>query len=522
MSTRVAGILATFTFCFGASVTPVLAGSALSTELVVSGLTRPVFVTHAPGDFGRIFVVEQPGRIKVVDLSSGIATVFLDIQSRVGSEFSEKGLLGLAFHPDYATNGFFYVNYTRPGDPSDTRISRFSVLGDPATSNAADPASEAILLAYLQPFSNHNGGWLAFGPNDGFLYIATGDGGNGGDPGDRAQTITNERMGKLLRIDVDGGFPFAIPPSNPFVNQPGDDEIWAYGLRNPWRNAFDRQTGDLYIADVGQNAWEEINFQAASNTGGTNWGWRCREGAHDFNFGGNCANETLVDPIHEYSHGGSPFRCSITGGEVYRGCAIPGLSGTYFFADFCSGQIWSFRGAGVIEFQERTAELEPPGPASIDSISSFGMDARGELYICDLSDGEVFKIVPVGGLFKDCNQNGIEDACDIASGASLDVDRNGIPDEVDCNDNNTCTAEVCNAGVCSNVPNSYGDVDHDGTINLFDLFCVLDGFSGDFSVCAATDTDIEPCLPNETINLFDLFAVLEAFNGVDPCCGGLP
>jgi len=274
--------------------------------------------------------------------------------------------------------------------------------------------------------------------------------------------------------------------------------------------------------DVGQSAWEEINFQPASSTGGVNWGWRCREGAHDFNFGGNCANETLTDPIHEYSHGADPFLCSITGGEVYRGCAIPGLWGTYFFADFCSGQIWSFRGPSLSGFQERTGELNPPGSASVDSISSFGADARGEIYICDLNDGEVFKIVAVGGPFKDCNQNGIEDACDIATRASLDLDRNGIPDEVDCNDNNVCTAETCVTGLCSSVPSAYGDVDHNESVNVFDLFCILDGFSGDFSVCAFTDSDLSPCSPNGTINIFDLVAVLDAFNGMDACCGGLP
>ncbi|MCH7995942.1 MAG: PQQ-dependent sugar dehydrogenase, partial [Planctomycetes bacterium] len=273
-----------------------------------------------------------------------------------------------------------------------------------------------------------NGGWLAFGPKAVKVYSATGDGGS---TLINPQDVTSNLLGKILRIDVDGGSPYAIPPDNPFVGMTGDDEIWAYGLRNPWRNAFDPSTGDLYIADVGQNAWEEISFQPASSTGGENYGWRCREGAHDFNITANCAGETFVDPIHEYGHGGSPFRCSITGGEIYHGSEIPDLVGTYFYADWCSDSIWSFRVVGgvVTEFEERTAELAPGGGLSIANITSFGTDANGEMYICDhtTGNGEVFKIVAAVG--SDCNNNGEEDSCDIASGASLDGDKNGVPDE---------------------------------------------------------------------------------------------
>ncbi len=380
----------------------------LTTERVASGLTQPLFATHAPGDADRLFIVEQPGVIRILDIASDPPALltgdFLDIQASVADSGNEQGLLGLAFHPDFKSNRFFYVSYTIPGNA--LRISRFQVPA--ATPNDADETSELVLLTISQPQPNHNGGWLAFGPKDGYLYIASGDGGGGGDDDSghtagtgNAQDITTNLLGKLLRIDVDGndgpGGNYGIPPGNPFVGISGDDEIWAYGLRNPWRNAFDRLNGDLYIADVGQGSWEEIDFQPGSSPGGENWGWRCREGANDFNFSGSCASATLLDPIQEYSHGGNPFRCSITGGEVYRGCAVPDLAGTYFYADFCSEQIWSLevQGGAATNVVERTGELDPPGALSIDDITSFGLDAEGEIYIVDRG-GEVFKIVPDG------------------------------------------------------------------------------------------------------------------------------
>jgi glucose/arabinose dehydrogenase len=310
----------------------------------------------------------------------------------------------LAFHPNYGSNGTFYVNYT--DNNGDTKISRFTVsAGDP---DDADEASELVLMTVSQPQTNHNGGWLAFGPNDEYLYIGMGDGGGSGDNDSghtagtgNAQDITNNLLGKMLRIDVDGsdgpGGLYGIPPDNPFVGVTGDDEIWAYGLCNPWRNAFDRANGDLYIADVGQSSWEEIDYQPASSTGGQSFGWRCREGAHNFDFTGSCSSITHVEPIAEYARGGSPFRCSITGGEVYRGCAVPDLQGTYFYADYCSDQIWSLvvAGGAATAQQERTTGLDPAGPAAISDIVSFGSDAEGEMYIADL-DGEVYKIVPDG------------------------------------------------------------------------------------------------------------------------------
>ena len=375
---------------------------AMTTVRVAGNLDHLTFVTYAPGDYTRLFIVEKQGRIKVLNLKTGVvnATLFLDIDALVGGGLStndERGLLGLAFHPDYQNNGYFYVDYTN--NVGTTTVARYSVSNDP---EVADPGSALILLTIFQPFSNHNGGWIGFGPNDGFLYISTGDGGSAGDPGNRAQDITNQLLGKMLRIDVDGndgpGGNYGIPAGNPFVGITGDDEIWAYGLRNPWRSSFDRATGDLYIADVGQNAWEEIDFQPADSTGGENYGWRCYEGDHTFNTGGCPPAKTMVFPIHEYSHA---LGRSLTGGYVYRGCAIPTLDGTYFFADYVFTRLWSFtyEGKNNPTVTSRIAELSPSSDGfSINQISSFGEDARGELYIVDQGSGisgQVFKIVPV-------------------------------------------------------------------------------------------------------------------------------
>lgn len=397
------------------------AATPLTTIRVASGLNQPLFATHAPGDLGRLFIIEQPGVIKILDLSNNtvLGTAFLDITALAGTTYNEQGLLGLAFHPDYASNGFFYVNYTNLS--GDSVIARYSVAGDPATSNVADAGSAQQVMTYSQPFWNHNGGWIGFGPNDGYLYNAIGDGGSQCDEFELAQNL-NMLLGKLLRIDVNGDdFPgdasanYAVPPSNPFVGLPGvRQEIWAYGLRNPWRISFDRLTGDLYIADVGQNEWEEVNFQPASSGGGENYGWDCMEGAHCSSVSGcttvscSCGAGGLVGPVWEYDH---ITGCSITGGYVYRGCAIADLKGAYFFADFCLGKIWSFRydGAVLTQFQDRTQELDPAGSLAIGSISSFGEDALGELYIVErggTGTGEVFKIVPASAVPGDLNLDG--------------------------------------------------------------------------------------------------------------------
>ncbi|HEY3296366.1 MAG TPA: PQQ-dependent sugar dehydrogenase [bacterium] len=397
---------------------------ASHTIRVASGLSRPVLVTAPLGDTARIFIVEQrsgsTGAIRIERNSSVLSRPFLSVPNLATG--SEQGLLGLAFHPNYATNGYFFVNYTRSSDGA-TVIARFHVSSDP---DSADAASGQTILTIPQPFANHNGGNLAFG-NDGYLYIGMGDGGDANDPGNRAQSDTT-LLGKLLRIDVDSAFPYAIPPTNPWAVR---HEIWAKGLRNPWRWSFDRATHDLYIGDVGQGAWEEIDVQAAGSPGGENYGWRCMEGLHCTGLSGcTCNDPALTLPIYNYDHSGG--KCAITGGYVYRGCADSALQGTYFFADFCSNQIWSFRyvNGTVTDFQERTAELAPSGGLSITSISSFGQDALGELYICDLDGGEVFKILPDNPV--DCNHNGRADACDIAAGFSRDANHNGIPDECEC------------------------------------------------------------------------------------------
>ena len=363
----------------------------LATVRVASGLSDPLYVTAPPADFNRLFIVEQIGRIKILNFTTGtvLPTPFLNITGLVLSG-GERGLLGLAFHPDYAVNGFFYVNYTNLS--GHTVIARYTVSGDP---NVANPGSAVILKTINQPFANHNGGCLQFGPNDGMLYVGMGDGGSGDDPLNNGQN-TGTLLGKMLRLDVDAGPPY-VPADNPFVG-PGNplDEIWAIGMRNPWRFSFDRLTGDMFIGDVGQDDWEEINFEAAGGTGGENYGWRCMEGAHCTGLSGCvCNSPALTLPIHEYSHSGGPC-FSITGGYVYRGCAIPSLHGTYFFSDYCLDFVRSFRyvGGAVTELQDRTAELQPPpGQGSLSGIASFGEDATGEMYIVSLL-GNVYKIVP--------------------------------------------------------------------------------------------------------------------------------
>ena len=371
----------------------------VAAERVATGLSRPVFATAPPDDTDRLFIIEQhTGQIEILDLNSGLITgTFLDIDGL--STGNEQGLLGLAFDPNYTSNGLFYVNFT--DGAGDTVIRRHQVSANP---NVADPLSAATVLTITQPFANHNGGWLGFGP-DGFLYIATGDGGSGGDPGNRAQDITDQLLGKILRIDpgnddflADPNRNYAIPADNPFVGITGDDEIWAYGLRNPWRTGFDRVTGDFYIADVGQDDQEEINFQPASSSGGENYGWRVMEGAATFDDSQANGNPppnhpSLTPPIHDYGHDPAPDGGeSVVGGYVYRG-PIAGAHGQYFFADFLTAQIWSlaYDGYNVTRHANLTQQLSPDA-GSASMISSFAEDADGNLYILDLG-GEVFKIV---------------------------------------------------------------------------------------------------------------------------------
>jgi len=459
----------------------------LATQTVATGLTRPVYVAAPTGDYERLFVVEQrsgsTGRIKVISLATGTVspTIYLSITGL--STGGEQGLLGLAFHPNFLQNGYFYVNYTRTAQAGisagSTIVARYRATGGNANATTADPTSATILMTIPQPDANHNGGWMGFGA-DGNLYIATGDGGNANDTNGtgtvtavghtagtgNAQDITNNLLGKMLRIDVDGAdnipgnaddadttlsLPYRIPAGNPFNGSNGDREIWAYGLRNPWRCSFDRATGDLWIADVGQNVIEEVNC-APPTQAGINYGWRCMEGNRCTGLSGcTCNAASLYMPLHTFDH--TLGRCSITGGYVYRGCAIPNLAGSYFFADYCGGQIYSLRRGATYQtstnLSERTAELDPNGSLLVNMVS-FGEDGLGEMYIVDQSGGKILKIVEATSTAPDCNSNSRPDRCDIARGTSADIDLSGIPDE-------------CEAAAC------IGDFNQDGGIDGGDV-----------------------------------------------------
>ncbi len=385
----------------GVSVTDDTA-RALQVDRVASGLSRPIFATAAPGQPDWLYIVEQRGHIEILDLSTGTvhSTRFLNVSNLATG--NEQGLLGLAFHPDYQNNRLFYVYTTVSG--GDTVIAEYQANVGGATAN---PSSARTIMTFDQPFSNHNGGWIGFGPDD-YLYISSGDGGSGYDPQNNGQDITNNLLGKMLRIDVDGDdFPldanrnYAIPPTNPFVDVVGDDEIWSYGLRNPWRSSFDRETGDLYIADVGQGVREEINVQPSASSGGENYGWRLREGTIQTPTSvGGPKPAGAIDPIYDYLHASIPTGgYSVSGGYVYRG-PIPELQGHYFFADYVNPRVWSLRfngdspatfdGTNYTDFIDWT-DLLDPDVGQINSISSFGEDAAGNLYILDLG-GEVFRI----------------------------------------------------------------------------------------------------------------------------------
>jgi len=360
-------------------LSPLLLAQTVTLEQVTSGLQTPVAVTHA-GD-SRLFITQQGGTIVIWDGTRILPTPFLDIRSLVLC-CGERGLLSVAFHPHYAENGYFYINYTEFAGPGRTVIARYQVSAtDP---NRANPSSAKVLLRIAQPFANHNGGQLQFGP-DGYLYIGMGDGGSGGDPGNRAQNLADP-LGKLLRIDVDNGDPYSSPASNPFVKGNSTrPEIWAYGLRNPWRFSFDRATKDLWIADVGQGSWEEIDFQPATSIGGENYGWRRMEGTHCFNPSLGCNDGSLVLPVIEYDH--SNGACSVTGGYVYRGARSPRLYGTYVYGDYCNGMIWgATRAGGGTVTSALLIDTNFP-------ISTFGEDFNGEIYVADYTGGRLFHIV---------------------------------------------------------------------------------------------------------------------------------
>ena len=371
---------------------PARPSANLDAVLLASGLSRPLYVTAPPRDVSRIFILEQRGMVRIVKWGRLLSTPFLNLTGKVTSG-GERGLLGLAFHPDYARNGEFFVDYTTTiDDQLVSTVSRFRVSDDP---DVADPASEEIILTQPQPYVTHNGGQLLFGP-DGYLYITFGDGGVTANQQNNAQDPATW-LGKILRIDVDHGSPYAIPPENPFVGPDGVlDEIWLMGLRNPWRASIDPVTGTMYIGDVGEQSIEEIDILPAGQSG-RNYGWCCMEGTERFtrcfHAATTCPAQGLTAPALEYEHTDG---CSVTGGYVYRGCAMPDLRGTYFYGDYCSAFVRSFVYAGgAIERQrDWSDDLVPGGGLSVGSISSFGTDARGELYVCDHVGGEVFKIVP--------------------------------------------------------------------------------------------------------------------------------
>ncbi len=481
---------------------------------VSTGLSQPLCVTACPGDPTRLFVIEQHSRIRVIKVNTDgtyttLPTPFLDLSNLNLNAGLEYGVLSVVFHPQYQTNGFFYVVYcpnittTTYGD---WLLARYHISANP---DVADPASRTTILYLSYPIASHRAGWTAFGP-DGYLYANTGDGGEG-DPGNRASNL-GLLFGKTLRIDVNGpdgipgtadddAFPadpnrnYCIPPDNPFLATPGAlPELWAYGLRNPWRASFDRLTGDLWTADVGQNAWEEVDFQPAG-IGGQFYGWRCLEATHPTNYTGCPATlppSTL--PILEYPHsGGTPSGGSVTGGYVYRGCAMPAMQGRYFFGDW-GGKIWSgvHTGSALTNIATHTTELLAPGQTSLGTMVSFGEDLLGELYFVIWSNpGAVYKIEPQTLQGPDCNNNGRLDACDIALGTSLDTNHNGIPDE------------------CEQPPACYPNCDNSTTaptLNILDFTCFLNAFAAGNTYANCDHSSTPPLL-----NILDFSCFLNAF-----------
>lgn len=359
------------------SVTAFPSVTAFEWVVIAGGLRRPTDLADPNDGSGRLLALEQAGLIRVIANGQLLERPFLDLTDRVGANSSEQGLLGIALDPDFAENGIFYLNYTDKN--GNTVVSRFLRSAD---GQSGDPQSEQVLLSVEQPYANHNGGDLEFGP-DGYLYIGLGDGGSAGDPQRRAQN-NQTLLGKMLRIDVRGQTRYAIPSDNPFASgNGGRQEIWANGLRNPWRYTFDRLTGDLYIADVGQNKYEEINFVPAGSPPGLNFGWHYREATHPF-ADTPPAGLQLYDPVHEY---GRNDGCSVTGGYVYRGKLLPEFYGVYLFGDYCNGFVWGMlRDSNGNWLVERLFQLGA-------NISSFGEDAQGELYLLDHRSGSIYQLV---------------------------------------------------------------------------------------------------------------------------------
>jgi len=462
--------------------TPVARADEIALQQIITGVDRPVVITHAGDGSGRLFIVEQEGRIRVWDGATLLTTPFLDITGPVQC-CGEQGLLGLAFHPDYETNGYFYVNYINTA--SESVISRFQVSADP---NVANPASELIMKNQPRPAANHNGGQLAFGP-DGYLYFAMGDSGGSGDPGEVAQNI-NSPLGKIWRLDVDAPPPY-IPPTNPFVGVPGEDVIWALGLRNPWRFSFDRVTGDLFIADVGQNVIEEVNFQPHGAPAPVNYGWDNMEGSACFEPSSGCITAGMTLPIIEYTHA---LGCSVTGGYRYRGADVH-YYGVYFYADYCSGRIWG-------AFHNGTTWTSIELTDAPFNISTFGEDEAGALYVGDLNGDRVLRITTPSDIDLDGIANAADNCPMIANPGQQDADADLLGDPCESlygtvNGNTDTDADGCldgrEARGAAFGPESGGDRDPRHPWDFFDV-------SGDRS-----------------IDLIDTLSVLQYFG--DPATG---
>jgi glucose/arabinose dehydrogenase len=426
-----------------------LEAKAQSFELIpfAGNLRRPVDISHAGDD--RLFITEKDGSIVIINKDGSLmSTPYLDIRNRVNAFANERGLLGLAFHPDYKINGYFYVHYTNSAGNS--VISRFQ--RNNTDINKADASSEKILLTILQPASNHNAGDLNFGP-DGYLYIGMGDGGDAGDPGNRSQNPKN-LLGKMLRINVNQGNIYDIPADNPFKNNPDTlEEIWSLGLRNPWRFSFDRLTGDMWIADVGQNAWEEINMEEPG-LGGHNYGWRCYEGNAAFNTSGCRPREHYRFPVHVYPNR-FDVGCSVTGGYVYRGSNNPSLYGKYIYADFCTGIFWALQNVDGIWKNEQLANL------TNQDFVSFGEDVNGELYVAGLASGVIYKISD--GVCKNfnnltINSNSADPLCHDECSGSLEI--SGEIQQLDFlwNDNvrGPARTDLCSGAYTVSIADSFG------------------------------------------------------------------
>lgn len=361
-----------------------------STTLLASGFKQPVWASCPSGVANHLWILEKEGLIRILNRKTGTKSEFLDIRKLIKIKMNEQGLLGLAFDQNYLQSGKFYVYYTNT--KGDTEICRFTAHGPGKM--LCRPSTRELILTFKQNARNHNGGWIGFGP-DGYLYIATGDGGMGNDPLNHGQDLTT-LLGKILRIDVSSATGYRVPPDNPLINHSkAKPEIYAYGLRNPWRCSWDRKTHDFYIGDVGQNKWEEINFMPAGKGKGANYGWRLREGLipTPSKIAGGSKPPNAVDPIYAYKHGGKPHEGqSVTGGYVYRG-PIKSLQGKYFFADYVNPRIWSFevKNSRMDNFEDWTAGLQPEG-GSIQTISSFGEDNDGNLLIISLS-GSIYQVV---------------------------------------------------------------------------------------------------------------------------------